>query len=196
MVFLQIGGNDLSSVDCSVATLSSNIVSAAEYLICGHGVKHVVIGQLLPRFSARCRSDYNERVIDVNKMVEHKVARSTESVSFWHHRGFWRDPTALLADDGVHVNDLGMVKYAKCPGRHWVSVEASPLLSAVSSSSRPITMTIKIVLTNLKQVFYKFTLSTSHIFIPCSFIIIDTIINMSMSWGSQCHLILLRGLII
>ena len=113
LVFLQIGGNDLSSVDCSVATLSSNIVSAAEYLICGHGVKHVMIGQLLPRFSARCRSDYKERVIDVNKMVEHKVAMSTESVSFWHQRGFWRNPTALLDDDGVHVNNLGMVKYTK-----------------------------------------------------------------------------------
>ena len=51
VVFMQAGGYDLSSAECSPERLVAGILSAPEYRITGHGVHHVIIGQLLPRFS-------------------------------------------------------------------------------------------------------------------------------------------------
>ena len=65
-IFLQIGGNDLSDPLVNPHTLAVNIMSFAHYLITVFNVNHVIIGQLLFRFSRRCPNDYNERVISVN----------------------------------------------------------------------------------------------------------------------------------
>ena len=115
VVFIQAGGNDLSSKDCCPYELARDLVSAAEYLITGHGVRHVIIGQLLRRFSARCPPDYNVKVVEVNDHAKRMVARSSacNNISFWHHRGFWRDTGVLLDADGTHPNSTGMRKYAR-----------------------------------------------------------------------------------
>ena len=113
VVFMQAGGNDLSSAECSPERLAAGILSAAEYLITGHGVHHVIIGQLLPRFSSRCRPDYNEKVTEVNNRVCKMAADSALNVTFWHHRGFFREPKSLIAGDGTHLNTHGMRKYAR-----------------------------------------------------------------------------------
>lgn len=111
-IYLQIGGNDLSNYDCKPATLSKDIMAYADFLLQGYGVQHVIIGQLLPRFSRRCPSDYNQKVIEVNSELIRLCSQSCD-VSFWHHRGFWKDTRLLIDRDGVHLNKRGLLKYAK-----------------------------------------------------------------------------------
>ena len=112
IVYLQIGGNDLCDFDCKSLTLSQDIMSYAEFLLQGYGVQHVVVGQLLPRFSRRCPADYNYKVCQVNNELI-KLCASASNVTFWHHRGFWNDAQSLIGNDGVHLNQRGLLKYSK-----------------------------------------------------------------------------------
>ena len=111
-VYLQIGGNDLSNKNCNPLSLLKDIMAYAEFLIQGYGVRHVIIGQLLPRFSQRCPSDYNQKVFSVNTDLV-RLCSLSDSVSFWHHRGFGKDTKMLIDGDGVHLNRKGLLKYAK-----------------------------------------------------------------------------------
>lgn len=109
--FLQIGGNDLSS-ESDPKKLARDIVSFSDYIIHSYEMSHVIIGQLLPRYSEWTEEGYNVKVVDVNKHVE-KMTSDKTNITFWHHRGLWKDTHEFLLKDKVHLNDEGMVIYAK-----------------------------------------------------------------------------------
>ena len=118
IVFMQLGGNDLSRSDCVPETLAKHIVSAAAVMIESYGVSQVVIGQLLSRFysptSKYFRPHYNSLVVRVNTEIDRLVSNmGRQDIRFWRHRGFWKDPYSLIEDDGVHLNADGMYKYAQ-----------------------------------------------------------------------------------
>ena len=110
-VFLQVGGNDLSSENEPVK-IARDISVFADYIINCYHVNHVVIGQLLPRYSERPEAYYNNKVYIVNKELSHLV-KERDNATFWHHRGLWKNTPDLLLKDKVHLNDEGMEIYAR-----------------------------------------------------------------------------------
>ncbi|VDH98838.1 Hypothetical predicted protein [Mytilus galloprovincialis] len=109
-VFMQIGGNDLTQENYP-DKLARDIVSFADYVITVYGVSHVVIGQLLPRYSGSSGHDYNEKVNKVNRWLDLSL-KGRVNITFWHHRGLWNNTASLLIDQ-VHLNNAGMLIYAK-----------------------------------------------------------------------------------
>lgn len=110
-VFLQIGGNDLSN-EGNPEKLARDIISFAGYVITCYNVRHVIIGQLLPRYSERTEVDYNDKVILVNKYIKQSLMQR-HNITYWHHYGLWKNIQSLLAVDKVHLNPQGMRVYAK-----------------------------------------------------------------------------------
>ena len=102
-VFLQIGGNDLDREDNPIS-LARDIISFANYLITCYDVSHVIVGQLIPRFSGT-RSDYNDKVIVVNNHLELEL-KFVNNITFWKHRGIWKNTRAIMSRDNVHFNDI------------------------------------------------------------------------------------------
>lgn len=101
VVFLQVGGNDISnSTNCD--QLARNIVSLAEYLVLGVGVRLVYIGQLIRRLPFAVCAGYNEKVVQININLE-MMTKHLPGVVFWHHRGFWAS-LSYLGPDGVHLD--------------------------------------------------------------------------------------------
>jgi lysophospholipase L1-like esterase len=100
MCFVQMGGNDLCHRDPE--TVCRDIISYAQYLKDGVGVRNVVVGQLLRRREWASRPDYNKDVITVNKILKERT-QELEGIHFWSHRGFWAD-LSHLGRDGVHLN--------------------------------------------------------------------------------------------
>ncbi|CAG2215629.1 unnamed protein product [Mytilus edulis] len=109
-VFMQIGGNDLTQENYP-DKLARDIVSFADNVITVYGVSHVVIGQLLPRYSGSSGHDYNEKVNKVNRWLDLSL-KGRVNITFWHHRGLWNNTASLLIDQ-VHLNNAGMLIYAK-----------------------------------------------------------------------------------
>ncbi|KAK6196336.1 hypothetical protein SNE40_001579 [Patella caerulea] len=114
-VFLQIGGNDLSSKNKSTdpCKLAKDIFHFSNYLFYSFNVKHIIIGQLLSRSKLNCPTGYNDKIHVVNNKIRALTA-DVKHITFWTHRGFWQNPESLICDkDGVHLNGSGMSKYAK-----------------------------------------------------------------------------------
>ena len=114
-ILLQIGGNDLSDPLCNASSLATDIMSFASFLTEAYtSVNHVIIGQLLRRYSKRNTADYNDNIIYIyGKCKINTLVENDPNVSFWHHRGFWKNTKELMMEDGVHLNAYGMKQYAK-----------------------------------------------------------------------------------
>ena len=110
-VFLQIGGNNLYA-EPEPHKLARDMIVFADYIINCYQVNHVVIGQLLPRYSGSSEVNYNSKVVEVNKTLRHNLQYRAD-ITYWEHRGLWKNTPALLLRDKVHLNDEGMEKYAK-----------------------------------------------------------------------------------
>jgi len=105
IVYLQIGGNDLSTQ--SAEKTATDIVSFANFL--SQDVRIIVIGQLLFRNPKKVGEHYNRKVTECNNCIQGLVQDQPHLI-FWHHRGFWKDQSHLHAD-GTHLNQQGMIKY-------------------------------------------------------------------------------------
>ena len=108
-VIMQIGGNDLDR-ESDPARLARDILSYSHYLIMCYNINHVIICQLIPRFNGS--DDYNVKVRSVNKHLS-AMTESCQNISYWKHRGIWKDTISLLCRDKVHFNEDGMLIYAK-----------------------------------------------------------------------------------
>lgn len=109
--FLQLGGNDLTN-EQNPEKLAGDIASFTDYIITCYQVSHVIVGQLLPRYSERSGVDYNNKVHKVNNDL-HTILATRDCVTFWKHRGLWKNTPSLLLSDKVHLNNCGMEIYAK-----------------------------------------------------------------------------------
>ena len=108
-IFLQIGGNDLNQ-ESDPEKLARDILSYSNYLITCYRVNHVTIGQLIPRYNGS--DDYNVKVIAVNKHLV-TMTKFQNNITYWKHRGVWKNTLSLLCRDKVHFNQDGMLLYAK-----------------------------------------------------------------------------------
>ncbi|CAC5396515.1 unnamed protein product [Mytilus coruscus] len=107
MIFLQIGGNDAANRRTNAYQIAQDIFAFAMYLHYGLNVNYVVIGQLLYRSESVTYAGYNDKIIQINTLLQEKIKENDENaISYWHHRGF-------LCFDGVHLNHFGMRKYFK-----------------------------------------------------------------------------------
>ncbi|XP_056020884.1 uncharacterized protein LOC125676148 [Ostrea edulis] len=115
IVFLQIGENDIAATTNS-KKLAEDIISIAQYLCDGVGVRLVIIGQLIRRMQfASCRY-FNITVIETNQHLK-QLSDPLCSIHYWSHRGFWND-LHYLGPDGVHLlctpdEDQPMRKYRR-----------------------------------------------------------------------------------
>ena len=111
--FLQAGENDINidTFNTETATkLATALINFAAFLQHSFSINHIIIGQLLPRMT----SGFTRCVVEVNKALQQQLATNDHTcIHFWHHRGFWQDPSQLFSRDGVHFNDKGTMKYAK-----------------------------------------------------------------------------------
>ena len=125
IIFIQIGANDLCKSEVVPDYLADEIVGMAEAAIMNiEEVKYVVIGGLIRRtqrnpcyFSLDMSLErYNERISQTNELLELKVKECyfSENLRFWKHRGFSKEVDWLskMDADGVHLNDLGLLKFA------------------------------------------------------------------------------------
>ena len=116
LVFLVIGSNDACSRSQTADVLASSIFGLARYLIVRKFARHVVIGQLLPRFKRHQKyfhpdlslQDYNQFICDVNCKLNSLVANTNGLVSLWKFRGFWNE--GAYATDGCHP--VNIAKFA------------------------------------------------------------------------------------
>ncbi|XP_061187183.1 uncharacterized protein LOC133195356 [Saccostrea echinata] len=97
--FLQMGGNDLCRRQPD--KVFTDILSYAQFLRDGVGLKKVIVGQLLRRQPWATRQGYNEDVVSVNSKLRKETA-TLKNIYFWQHRGFWTD-LSYLGRDGVHI---------------------------------------------------------------------------------------------
>lgn len=115
IVFLQIGENDVVAATNS-EKLAEDIISLAQYLRDGVGVRLVIIGQLIRRMQfAPCR-DFNATVMKTNQHLK-QLSDPLCNIHYWGHRGFWNDLN-YLGPDGVHLlctpdEDQPMRKYRR-----------------------------------------------------------------------------------
>ncbi|XP_062592629.1 uncharacterized protein LOC134254083 [Saccostrea cucullata] len=107
--FVQMGENDLCQT--KPRKVCTDIISYAQYLRDGVGVRTVIIGQLLRRQPWASSPSYNADVIDANNLLRTEI-KKLEGIHFWSHRGFWAD-LSYLGKDGVHIdaNSTHMKKY-------------------------------------------------------------------------------------
>ena len=103
IVYVEIGSNDLTDPFIIVHRLAERIISFAKYLLLGIDIQPVIIGQVLWRKPAASDTNYNNRVVELNKILHRLCRESQDSLIFWHHRGFWSPNMEFLSRDGVHV---------------------------------------------------------------------------------------------
>ncbi|XP_062571148.1 uncharacterized protein LOC134233175 [Saccostrea cucullata] len=97
--FIQMGSNDLSLNNPQ--KVCTDLISYAQYLRDGVGIKTVIVGQLLRRQPWASRDKFNEDVVKVNNLLKEETGK-VDGVYFWPHRGFWAD-LSYLGRDGVHI---------------------------------------------------------------------------------------------
>ena len=103
-IFLQIGGNDLSRENIP-EKLVRDIIAFIDYVITVYNIGHVIIGQLLPRYSEWSCSDYYEKLFSVNKQLK-AALKDRNNVTYWAHRGLWNKTASLMCPDLVHLNKV------------------------------------------------------------------------------------------
>ncbi|CAC5362598.1 unnamed protein product [Mytilus coruscus] len=106
-------GNGAANRRNNTYQIDQDIYAFAMYLHYGLNVNYVVIGQLLYRSESVTYAGYNDKIIQINKLLQGKIKENDENaISFRHHHGFW-DKLDFLCFDGVHLNHFGMRKYFK-----------------------------------------------------------------------------------
>ena len=115
---LQLGGNDLTRLDCRPGQLAKDIINSARQLVQVEGFSHVAICQLCYRYppsTSACRStvvrqplrpSYNVLVDEVNAELRRLVGFFPH-LHFWKHRGMLHDYQSLVAHDGIHHGSAG-----------------------------------------------------------------------------------------
>lgn len=114
-VVLQIGGNDVDGLGADPIRIARDIITVAEWMIVGFGVKHVTIMQLLFRKITRQipLQRYNDMVCLVNSELKARLAERSD-IHYHKHRGLKRSVTNIYLPDGVHLNrQYGVPKYVR-----------------------------------------------------------------------------------
>ena len=112
-IYMQIGGNDLDSVDISYEYTTSIVkkdISVCRRFLTKYSVQDVVIGQFLPRYEIwYCDvAVYNERVITANRLLKQELSQ-VDNIHYWKLKGLKH--VENLFKDGVHLTDQSQKKF-------------------------------------------------------------------------------------
>ena len=110
--FLVIGSNYACSGVQSASELAFSIFALARYLIVLKFARHVIIGQLLPRFKRHSKyfnSDlsldaYTSFICEVNSHLAILISKTCNVFSLCKFRGFWNEEA--YAADGCHPANI------------------------------------------------------------------------------------------
>ena len=115
IVFLHIGSNDLAIPECDPNSLARALLSFADYLVTGHDISFVVIGDLIARERVPPTvKDYNARVAVVNRELKRLIKERPRSrIAHCQHKGL-RNPTeSIYLKDGIHLNGFGNERFMR-----------------------------------------------------------------------------------
>ena len=117
LLLIDIGTNDLCNSRAPAHTLAVQTFNLAKRLIDRHGVKHVVLFQVLPRTPGGKHGKgpaFTERADRYNRMLQSLIFQHRDQlpISYWFHKGFITNINDIISD-GVHLNSKGMTKYIK-----------------------------------------------------------------------------------
>ncbi|XP_021371843.1 uncharacterized protein LOC110462266 isoform X2 [Mizuhopecten yessoensis] len=101
VVVLQIGGNDVDRRGSDSVKIAGSILTIAEWMLCGFGVKQVCVMQLLFRRGTRNIpvDVYNNRVRAVNQVLKARVADRSD-IQYHKHRGLKNCVVDIFRPDG------------------------------------------------------------------------------------------------
>ena len=109
VVILQLGSNDL--VDLAPETVGSSLEELVHLLHTKFAVKLIGVCQTLKRVPPSLRvPDFNTRVVKLSTYLK-VVLEPLDFCFYWKHIGFWRSQSTLFLPDGVHLNELGSLRY-------------------------------------------------------------------------------------
>lgn len=113
-LIIQIGGNDMDSLDITPQEVIFKLIAMAQVWKVRYNFKQVFVCQLLPREVTRVvqPSQYNENVREANKLLKAELSRAPNSaITYWKIKGVKKSMDSNYVD-GVHFNwQFGMPKY-------------------------------------------------------------------------------------
>jgi lysophospholipase L1-like esterase len=112
-IIIHIGGNDLDSRRANkqlAEEVALKIVALCDTFKVRYSVVSIAVCQLLPRESTRVveQDDYNNFVKCANEHLRTELS-ARMNIFYWKLKGL-KNSEDNNYDDGVHVNDLGMLK--------------------------------------------------------------------------------------
>ena len=126
VVFLMVGGNDLTNPNLSALDVASSIHDLAKHLIDSEGCYMVFVASITGRTSyPYLNPSYPQKVGDCNQYLR-VLFESEENMFYRTLRGLYNPSTEVMLHDGIHLNDWGHYRlYRTITQRaqnHWLNV--------------------------------------------------------------------------
>ena len=107
VVFLMVGGNDLTDPTLSALDVASRIHDLAKYLVDSEGCYVVFVASITGRTSyPNLNPSYPEKVGDCNKYLR-VLFEVEENMFYCTLRGLYNPSTEVMHHDGIHLSDWG-----------------------------------------------------------------------------------------
>ena len=107
IVILELGTNDLTKF--SPEAVGSSLEELVQLLYENCSVKVIRVCQVIKRCPPPPKMLYfNSRVIKLHKYL--KVLEPLQFCFYWRHIGFWNPSSGIYLEDGIHLNNLGLIK--------------------------------------------------------------------------------------
>ena len=108
IVILELGTNDLTTF--SPESVGSSLEELVQLFHENCGVKVIGVCQVIKRCPPPPKMlDFNSRVIKLHKYLK-VVLEPLQFCFYWRHIGFWNPSSGIYLQDGVHLNDIGLIK--------------------------------------------------------------------------------------
>ena len=108
IVILELGTNDLTKF--SPESVGSSLEELVQLLYENCSVKVIGVCQVIKRCPPPPKMlDFNSRVIKLHKYLK-VVLEPLQFCFYWRHIGFWNPSSGIYLEDGVHLNNLGLIK--------------------------------------------------------------------------------------
>ena len=107
VVFLMVGGNDLTNPNLSALDVASSIHDLAKHLIDSEGSYVVFVASITGRTSyPYLNPSYPQKVGDCNQYLR-VLFEAEENMFYRTLRGLYNPSTEVMLHDGIHLNDWG-----------------------------------------------------------------------------------------
>ena len=108
IIILELGTNDLTKF--SPESVGSSLEEVVQLLYENCSVKVIGVCQEIKRCPPPPKVlDFNSRVIKLHKYLM-VVLEPLQFCFYWWHIGFWNPSSGIYLEDGIHLNNLGLIK--------------------------------------------------------------------------------------